>query len=164
MAPKDVLSLCHRKGIRSIDYEQLKGRTLKSLFAKSDCYLILFSDHSKGHGAIGHFCLLYRFGGEVTFFDPLGLGLRNVTSVTHSRKHLQKLLQGHDYLDNRVKYQKLASDVNTCGRWCATRWNCAQLGPKAFERLFHNHKSLDGDEIVVLMTMEQDLTKLKQTK
>ena len=165
MGPKEVLALSYRKNLRSIDYDDIKGKTLKQLLPDAECgVVILFTDHSKGAGAVGHFCLLYKAPKVgIVFFDPLGLGLRNVTSVTHSRKHLQKLLERHDFHNNKIKYQRIGGDVNSCGRWVATRYNCAHFSPKEFSMLFH-HRGIPGDDLVVLMTLERDLTKIALKK
>ena len=161
MGVKEVMTLSYRKNLKPVDYDDIGGKTLKQLLPKPESgILIFFKDHRPGKD-VGHFCLLYqtpRTG--IVFFDPLGLGLRNVTEITKSRKHLQKLLQRHDFTNSRIKYQKLKDSVQTCGRWCATRWNAAHLNSKEFERLLF-HRGMQGDDIVVLMTMERDLTKLK---
>ena len=156
----EVLKMSYRAALREMDYEKLEGKSLKTLLPKTPSgILIMFTDHANPKRPIGHFCILMRGKHGIEFFDPLGLGLRNVTSVTHSRKHLQKLLEGHDFVNNKVKYQKLENDTNTCGRHCVTRWNCIGMTPKKYQMLMHS-KQLSPDEIVVMMTMDQDLTKL----
>ena len=161
MGPKDVLALAYRKGLRSMDYDDLAGKSLKTLLPGEESgILILFTDHSHPDSPVGHFCLLFKTKRTgIIFFDPYGLGLQNVTRITKSRKNLQQLLQRVDFHNNKVKFQKLEDSVQTCGRWCVTRWNAAHLKPKEFERLMYD-KRLRGDDIVVLMTMEQDLSKL----
>ena len=159
MGAKEVLALSFRSGLRSIDYDDIKGKSLSHLLpGKESGLLILFMDH-RSKKQVGHFCLLFKSKNGIEFFDPYGLGLQNVTSITRSRKNLQKLLEGHHFYNNRVKFQKLADSVQTCGRWCITRWNAAHLRPKEFERLMFDRR-LIGDDIVVLMTMEQDISKL----
>ena len=158
LSPKDVVALSYRKGLKAVDYEDLAGKTIKEILPEAECgRLIFFNDKNR---KIGHFCLLYKTPQTgIIFFDSLGLGLRNVARVTHNKKHLQKLLQSVDFHDNRVKYQRLEDDVNTCGRWAVTRWNAAHLEPKAFEKLMH-HGKMHGDDLVVLLTLERDFTKL----
>ena len=142
-------------------YDELRGKSLHTLLpGKESGILILFTDHSHPDKPVGHFCLLYKTKQTgIVFFDPYGLGLQNVTEITKSRKNLQKLLERHEFHNNRVKYQQLKDSVNTCGRWCVTRWNAGHMKPKQFERFMFDRR-LRGDDIVVLMTMEQDLTKL----
>ena len=161
MSVKDVMALSYRKGLRSVDYDDLKGKTLKQILVGPESgVLVFFKDHRPGRD-VGHFCLLYQTKKTgIVFFDPLGLGLRNVTKVTQSKKYLQRMLEGREFHNSKVKYQKLDDSVQTCGRWCVTRWNAAHLKPKEFERLLF-HGGIPGDDVVVLMTMERDLTKLK---
>ena len=156
LGASDVLKMSYRKGLKSMDYSDLAGKSLNSLLKNDSGILILFTDKDR---AVGHFCLLYKANNQIVLFDPLGLGLRNVTKATHSRKHLQKLLEGHDFHNNKVKYQSREDDVQTCGRHCATRWNCSHLSPKKYQMLMHSR--MNPDEIVTMMTMDQDLTKLK---
>ena len=160
LGPEEVVALAYRKGMKTMDYEQLEGKSLSKLLPNDSAILILFTDHSQPSKPIGHFCLLFKFKNKIEFFDPLGLGLRNVTSITHSRKFLQKLLQNHDFHNNKFKYQRREEDVNTCGRHCATRWNLAQLSPDKYQRFMHDDR-LHPDDIVTLMTMDNDLTLLK---
>ena len=161
MGAKEVLALAYRKGLRSMNYDELKGKTLKALLPGEESgLLILFTDNSHPDSPVGHFCLLFKTKRTgIIFFDPYGLGLQNVTRITKSRRNLQQLLERVDFHNNKVKYQKLQDSVQTCGRWCVTRWNAGHLKPKEFERLMYD-KRLRGDDIVVLMTMEQDLSKL----
>jgi len=160
LGKKEVLAMSYKKGLRSMDYEDLAGKSLSMLLPNESGILILFTDHSHPDKPVGHFCLLYKARNRIVFFDPLGLGLRNVTTITHSRKHLQKLLQGRDFHNNKVKYQSREDDVQSCGRHCVTRWNCSHLSPKKYQMLMHS-KQLSPDDIVTLMTMDQDLTKLR---
>jgi hypothetical protein len=161
----DVMKMSYRKGLRYLDYDHIGNKTLKQLLpTRNSGLLILFTDHRSGSKKIGHFCLLFRNERSgLTFWDPYGLGLRNVTKVTKSRKKLQELLKGHDFHNNKIAYQVREGDVNTCGRHCATRWNAAQLHANEYEDLMHDPR-LDSDHIVLLMTIEHDLTKLKLKK
>jgi hypothetical protein len=159
LGPEEVLALCYRKNIKSMDYEDLKGKSLSKLLANNSAILILFTDHSQPSKPVGHFCLLFKFNNKIEFFDPVGLGLQNVTSITHSRKHLQKLLQGHEFHNNKTKYQRQENDTQTCGRHCSTRWNMAGFSPKKYQMFMHD-KRLSPDDIVTLMTMDNDLTGL----
>ena len=156
LGPDEVLALCYRKNIKSMDYEDLAEKKLSKLLPDNSAILILFTDHSQPKKPIGHFCLLFKCNNKIEFFDPLGLGLRNVTSITHSRKHLQKLLQGHDFHNNKIKYQRQENDVQTCGRHCATRWNLAGFSPDKYNRFMYD-KRLAADDIETFIIMENVL-------
>ena len=61
MGPKEVLALAYRKGLRSIDYDDLAGKSLKTLLPGEESgLLILFTDHSHPDSKVGHFCLLFK--------------------------------------------------------------------------------------------------------
>jgi hypothetical protein len=158
----DVLAMAFRKGLKYLYYDDIGKRSLKQLLpGKSSGLLILFTDHRHPKKKIGHFVLLFRNPRSgLTFFDPLGLGLRNLLHVTHSRAKLQELLKGHDFENNKIAYQSKASEVQTCGRHVICRWNAASLTAKEYEDLMH-HPGLDPDEIVILMTMDRDFSKIK---
>ena len=49
MGAKEVLALAYRKGLRSMDYDALKGKNLKALLPGEESgVLILFTDHRPG--------------------------------------------------------------------------------------------------------------------
>lgn len=158
---KDVLAMSYRKNLRYLYYDDIGNKTLKDLLPSKDSgLLILFVDHRNPKKEVGHFVLLFRNQRSgLHFFDPLGLGLRNLLQITHSRTKLQQLLKGHKFHNNKIAYQSKENEVQTCGRHVITRWNAASLKAKEYEDLLH-HPGLDPDEIVILMTMDRDLSKL----
>ena len=159
-----VMKLSYRKGLKYLYYDDLKpSDTLKTLLPqKNSGVLILFVMHGR-ESEVGHFCLLFRNQKSgLHFIDSYGMGLRKVIEITHSAKKLEKLIHGHNIHINKHRFQVMEKGqraVNTCGRHCITRWNAAQLKPKDYENLMY-HPSLDPDEIVTLMTMETDISKI----
>ena len=159
-----VLAMSQRAGLKYLYYDDIKPHmTLKSLLPKPESgRLILFTKHDGSQ--IGHFCLLFRNPRSgYHFFGSYGFGLHKVLEITGSSHKLEKLLRGHNIHINKHQFQhetKGQRAVNTCGRFCITRWNAAHLKPKEFEDLMH-HRALSPDEIVTLMTMERDLVKYK---
>jgi hypothetical protein len=158
----DVMRMSYRKGLRYLYYDDIGNKTLKELLPeKNSARLILFVDHKHPKRKIGHFCLLFRHERSgLHFWDPYGLGLRVVTHMTKSKKKLEKILERTDVQINKHQYQQRKNDVNTCGRHCITRWNCAQMKELEYERFVHDSR-LNSEEIVILLTLEQDLSKLK---
>ena len=159
-----VMKLSHRPNLKYLYYDDLKPNdTLKTLLPqKNSGVLMLFVMHGK-KSEVGHFCLFFRHKRSgLHFFDSYGLGLRRVLQITGSASRLEKLIQGHDIHINKHKFQVMEKGyhaVNTCGRHCITRWNAAHLKPEEYENLMY-HRALDPDEIVTLMTVEQDITDL----
>ncbi len=154
-----VMKMSYRSGLVYLYYDAIGKKTLKQLLPKEGSgVLILFVDH-KTSRKIGHFCLLFRHKG-IHFFDPLGLGLAVVTHRTGSRDKLLKLLKGHHAHINKHKFQRLDTDVNTCGRHCITRWNASHFTPKQYNQLMH-YPGMQPDDIVVMMTLEKDISAIK---
>ena len=158
----DVMKMSFRPGLKHLYYDDIGNKTLKQLLPHpTSGRLILFVDHKHPKHKVGHFCLLFQHERSgLHMWDPYGLGLRVVTHMTGSKKKLEVLLQHTDVQINRHAFQERKNDVNTCGRHCITRWNCAQMTSKEYEDLMHDPR-LDSEEIVVLLTLEQDLSKLK---
>ena len=70
---------------------------------------------------------------------------------------LQQLLEGTDYTQNEVDYQRWAGDVNTCGRWTGLRLRTRlTVSTERFQQLF---KAPDGDMWVSALTL-LDTTRL----
>lgn len=74
--------------------------------------------------------------------------------------HLSWLVANSGYkkiLHNNVRLQKVARDVNTCGRYVALRakmWQDFKVPLKKFINMFKNkYGSLDSDDLVTLMTI-----------
>ena len=161
----DVLKMSQRKNLRYLYYDDIKSSdTLKKLLPEPDSgLLILFVTHNQ-NSEVGHFCLFFRNKRSgMHFFDSYGFGLKRVLDITGSSNKIQKLISGHDIHINKIPFQKMhkgRAAINTCGRHCITRWNAAHLKPKEYEDLLY-HPALDSDEIVTLLTLEQDLVSLK---
>ena len=161
----DVLKMSQRKNLRYLYYDDIKSNdTLHKLLPEPDSgLLILFVTHNQ-NSEVGHFCLFFRNKRSgIHFFDPYGFGLKKVLDITGSSNKIQNLMHGHDVHINKHAYQRMhkgRAAINTCGRHCITRWNAAHLKPKEYEDLMY-HRSLDPDEIVTLLTLEQDLVSLK---
>ena len=161
----DVLKMSQRKNLRYLYYDDIKSSdTLHKLLPEPDSgLLILFVTH-KQNSEVGHFCLFFRNKRSgIHFFDSYGFGLKKVLDITGSSNKIQNLMHGHDVHINKHPYQRMhkgRAAINTCGRHCITRWNSSHLKPKEYEDLMY-HRSLDSDEIVTLLTLEQDLVSLK---
>lgn len=161
LTPDDVVAMSYRKGLRAMEYDKITSKmSLKQLLPTPvSGVLILFTDHSKPDKAIGHFALLFRSEHGVFFFDPLGFGLSRILHKTRNDDALQRILGSVNYDDNTKAYQKIAEETQTCGRHCVTRYNCSHFNSKSYDMLMH-HPSLDPDQIVVMLTMSRDLTKI----
>ena len=159
-----VLKMSYRKNLKYLFYDDIKSSdTLKTLLpTQNSGVLILFALHGS-KSKVGHFCLLFRNKRSgLHFFDSYGLGLLRIIDITGSDNKIVKMIKGHDIHINKHKFQVMEKGhqaVNTCGRHCITRWNCAHFHPNEYEDIMY-HPSLDPDSIVTLLTLEQDFTKI----
>ena len=156
-----VKKLSQRKGLKYLEYKDVVGKSMRQLLpSKISGVLILIMDNRKNSN-VGHFVLLMRHPRSgVTFFDPYGFGIHQLLRMTHNNSHLERLLKSaHNAHDNRIKYQKRANDIQTCGRHVVTRWNAASLTHKEYSDLMHL-PGFTTDEVVTLLTLESDLSHL----
>ena len=159
LGAKEALAMSFRKNLRSVEYDDLKTITLNQLLPQpTSGVLILFMDKRKPDKEVGHWILLFRSPqAGVEFFDPLGLGYRAIIRMSRNPDKLQQILRRADAYVSKKDYQR-RSHAQTCARHCVTRYNCASLGPKDYAALMHDPR-MDPDEIVIMLTMSQDLTK-----
>ena len=160
LGASEAKAMSFRKNLRSIEYDDLKSdTTLKQLLPEpTSGMLILFTDHRKKNSEVGHWILLFRSPqAGVTFFDPLGFGYRVIIRMSKNANKLQRILSKADAYINKQDYQK-RQHAQTCARHCVTRYNCANLNHKDYSALMSDPR-MSPDDIVVLLTMSQDLTK-----
>lgn len=115
--------------VRVVVYSQLSNfNSLENLFGPYDCVVLLYEKvPNNGHWT----CLIKIPGGDVEFYDPYGGLPDSELQFMHYSKSLGCLLSrllinyhqrtGHDIWYNHGRQQKLARDVNSCGRHCVLR-------------------------------------------
>jgi len=158
---KEILKMSFRKGLKTLEYDSIRGHSIKSLLpGKTSGVLLLFMDHRKPQSTVGHWCLLFKSPeAGIEFFDPLGLGYRTIIKMTKNPSKLQKILSKGDAHVNKHPFQS-REHAQTCARHCITRWNAAHLSAKDYAALLHDPR-LSPDEIVTMFTLEQNLTTFK---
>ena len=77
-------------------------------------------------------------------------------------KRLLNLLKGHRYHHGRHKFQSRTGDVNTCGRYCAFRFNCESFSYERFRRLL-DFKGLHPDDLITLLTISVDFAHINKS-
>ena len=162
LGASEAKAMSFRKNLRSIEYDKLKPTTtLKQLLPEpTSGMLILMMDHRKKNSEIGHWVLLFRSPeAGVEFFDPLGYGYRTIVRMSKNPDKLQKILRKADAYVSKQDFQR-RQHAQTCARHCVTRYNCANLKPKDYAAMMHDPR-LSPDDIVIMLTMSQDLTKFK---
>ncbi len=153
----EVLAMVSRPGLRAVEYGRIANKSLHQLLPKKvSGLLILFEDKIKNR-KVGHYCLLFRHPRSgVHFFDPLGLGLLTVDRITGNSFQLARVLQKHHVTENTTKFQKMQSDVQSCGRHCAVRYNLADFTPEEYRQAI-GMRSLSYDDVVTMITLRDQL-------
>ena len=148
-----------RKNIRFREYSKIKrSDTLRSLLGGEGALVILWDNEHDP--SVGHYTLLFRYGGRLEYFDPYGLTIQKLCAITQNDPtKLLHILKGHHYGSNRVAMQSRREDVNTCGRFCVTRWNFAEFTLKQFYGVFQY--KISRDDLVILFTLPGDFSNWK---
>ena len=144
---------------RPIKIRNVSGLTHKdspaSLCPKVGDGCVLFWQTPKGE--MGHFDLLLRHHDHYEFFDSYGMDpLQVANKTTHdSGKKCMDLFKGHNVKIGRHKFQRKKDDINTCGRFCAFRFNCHAFTYEEFKKLMH-FRGVAPDDLITLLTISVD--------
>lgn len=157
-----------KKDLKVKDYASITSKdSLQSLLPHPGTGCVLFWRNKKSE--IGHFNLLMRHKTagshdskhEYEFFDSYGMTVQEVAAKTShdGGKRLLNLFKGHRYFHGRHKFQSRTGDVNTCGRYCAFRFNCESFSYEQFKHLLQ-FKGLHPDDLITLLTISVDFAHL----
>ena len=144
-----------RDGLKWKQYEDIKkGDTIDDLVGLEGGCIILWSSVD---AKIGHYTLLARWKNKIIYYDPLGLSVHKLATITGNDNRLEKILKGYDVTWNHFQYQKVKASVQTCGRAAVLRWNLITFNAKQWKGLM-SHRNLSPDKIVTLLTLNPDLS------
>lgn len=87
--------------------------SLDQIFSKSNNCVVFWQDPSD---EIGHWSCFKNVGDKVLYFDSYGQLPEEVCENLHIVDNLTPLLQQHDVVYNRYRYQSNFKDINTCGK------------------------------------------------
>ena len=150
-------------GIKITTYPDLdKVSHINELFDRKGRAIIFFPQTNE---QTGHWTCMLKRGRTIEFFDPYGeppdyqkdfvpSGL--LEKMKMKEPLLADLLLGSGYkiLYNKEQVQKLANNVQTCGRHCVARLLFAKLPVKQYRK--HIEKSgVSPDEFVLRLTREE---------
>lgn len=154
----DVLKLVNGKA-NLLLYNQLhQYNNIDDVLGHNTACFILYESKKN----FGHWCCLFKLDDNtLEFFDPYGYfvddeldfipeNFRKISNQDYP--HLSYLLYKSPYSlsYNEFNFQKLAKNVNTCGRWCSLRLILRNYSLKEFQKKFHK---INGDELVTLLTL-----------
>lgn len=136
-------------------YNELANyRDLDSLFQNVQGIFLFLQIESQGAPRVGHWTLLLKRQQDILHFDPYGLSPDQELAITHEQAYLTQLIKSYEGIvtESHIRYQKLRSDVNTCGRWCAVRAKMFQVPDREF-KLFIDSIPMRSDDAVTIMTI-----------
>lgn len=164
LSDSDIYAICGQD-VQIIAYADIAEYTnIFDLFRESAGVIIFYA---VGDERTGHFTSLiwHPDRNEIEHFDSLGMSLEaNLKSAIYDsklsggRNYVRELINkaissnGVKFVENRVKFQKNKSDINTCGRYCAVRCRLKGLSMAQFQALLTKQK-LQPDMIVSYLTV-----------
>jgi hypothetical protein len=170
-------------GTKVVTYPELKkANSLEELFGEDKNVIILYLNERNGESFVGHWVLLTKrtekgknivefndsYANEVDeFFDDIPQAYRE--QLEQERGFLSRLLykwcKGNEELNevhyNEVPFQRLAPDINTCGRWVGLRAHFSDIRLNKYQAEFKKLKreKYDLDKIVTIITDKLLLSK-----
>ena len=151
--------ICKPANVDFIVYDDLvKYSSIEDVLDDKDAVFILLQIHNSDGSteAIGHWVLLLRRDEKIEYFDPLGHSHDDkfVIHITHEDpKILTKLLQGHNVIVNRYKFQKFEKQINVCGLHCACRVFFRGIPLDEYYKLMTSVYKKDPDLIVAWISL-----------
>ena len=136
---EDLIKICEGN-VRVISYHELKGiNTIQQLLEPYGAIIILYETKQN----FGHYtALFYDKNKNLEFFDSYGFkpDAELKYATYDNTPYLTNLLKKYkgNIIYNTEDLQKWAKDVNTCGRWCATRIRMKNLTAQEFRNLWKN--------------------------
>lgn len=149
LSDKDLERMARGKA-KIILYDDL--RDIDTLDNDWDAYIILLQITGQN---IGHWILLINHESHIEHFDPYGIGIDEELSITHEKPYLSNLFQKSkkDIITNHIRFQARKENMNTCGRWCISRLNFADMPLEKFHTFIDKVHSKHHDMAATLLTM-----------
>lgn len=166
LSDKDIRDYFDNK-INVFKYNELKAfKNIDEALGKYKRCIILFENKQNS----GHWCALMEIkmkNGKkaILFHDPYGLIPteqmkyipKSFEKLSDQRKeYLLRLLyeQPLEVRYSQFRLQKLAPNINTCGRHCVLRCEYPDYDEYEFDDLLRSVKGLNPDELVTLLTKQ----------
>jgi len=147
------------KGVKVIKYSELENHSdINQVIPEPKGYRIILIETKQN---TGHYvCLLKYNDKSYVYFDSYGMVVgqefsfipQQMQQILDENVHVLNFLlnklksDGGNYICNRMKLQKMAPNINTCGRWCASACYFFEQGQtlKQFQQYFVNWKKQTG--------------------
>lgn len=148
----DDINRINNNNSNIIVYHNLSNyHNFRSMFGGKDCVILLYETKQN----FGHWVCILEFPSYYEFFDSYGFQpdtelkyalYDNVAYLTELMKTADKPIK-----TNSTRLQTFADDINTCGRWVATRTKMNHIEQPAFLSLFKGNSQLP-DYYVSMLT------------
>ena len=141
-------------------YSKIKDvQNINELFDSRGRAIIFYPQQSEN---VGHWTCMIKDGRQIEFFDPYGeppdaqkdgLSKNQLEKMRMDHPDLTRLLEesGCHVIFNKVQLQKLANDVQTCGRHCVCRLLYYRLPIGKYRQMIQK-SGMTPDEFVVAKT------------
>jgi len=148
--------------IEITSYSKLAGvQNINELFDARGRAIIFYPQQSENSG---HWTAMIRDGRQIEFFDPYGeppdaqkdgLSKSQLEKLRMNHPDLTRLLEnsGCRVIFNKIQLQKLANDVQTCGRHCVCRLLYYKMPIQRYRQMIHK-SGMTPDEFVVDKTYD----------
>jgi len=154
LSGEDIKKICNNQ-VKVIPYHELEGvESIEELLNPFNAVILLYETKQN----FGHYtALLIDPNGDLEFFDSYGFAPDQELNYAKydNKPFLTELLSKYKgtIVYNDKQYQEWAKDVNTCGRWTATRVRLAKkFNLKQFQDLFDGLRYFNGDFMVSALT------------
>jgi len=160
LTANDILRLTNNE-VNILVYEELLiFKSIDDAFnGKTGIVLLFQNTRNSGHWTT----LFFTNRKTIYFYDSYGFQLDTEIPWSPFLKKqgygknppLTALIKNSPYklLQNKTKYQDLNNNkINTCGRWCITRFNYRHLTDKDFKTFMLGNKHYNGDFWVSILT------------
>jgi hypothetical protein len=141
-------------------YQKIKEvQNINELFDSRGRAIIFYPQQSEN---VGHWTCMIKDGRQIEFFDPYGeppdaqkdgLSKNQLEKMRMDHPDLTRLLEesGCHVIFNKVQLQKLANDVQTCGRHCVCRLLYYKMPIGKYRQMIQK-SGMTPDEFVVAKT------------
>ena len=142
----DIRNITNNK-CKVISYHDLINvNNIDELFTIDNACIILYEMKQD----FGHWTTLIRHNdSQIEFFDPYGFQMDTELKIAiyDNTPFLTNLFNKSNYrlIQNTSQLQTLASEVNTCGRWCALRVVLKNIPLGEFVRYFTTNQHYNND-------------------
>lgn len=152
LSATDIVKICDGN-VDVVVYHNLPNyQSLSDLCSKFGAVALLFELKEN----FGHWTALIEYDDHFEFFDPYGMKPDEELNYAHydNTPYLSQLIEKSTkpVRWSTNKLQVFKDEINTCGRWVATRIKMRQLDNNSFGKLFKGHNHYNGDFWVSAIT------------